>query len=335
MPRRSSGPRLWFDKKRGTWTILDGRSRRRTGFTLDETKRAEKYLGEYIASKHVVKDSATPFIADVLAAYATEHVAHLPHKVSREEVLYDLRRLGKWWSEKRVEEISAASIRQYVAHRNAGVSARRELAFLNAAFSHWRANHAPMMAVPKIKLPPKPAPRQNFMTRSEAARFLWHARKVPHLARFFIVGWYTGSRRDVILGLKWSMIDFRTKIMQRKEKGHVATKKRAPPLRMGSRLLYHLRRWRKLDGNDETYVAHYRHRRILRLDDSWRHARELAGLPGYITPHILRHSRATTMMRAGVNPWDAANALGMSLEVLTKVYGHHHPDWQKNAADAR
>lgn len=41
------------------------------------------------------------------------------------------------------------------------------------------------------------------------------------------------------------------------------------------------------------------------------------------------------MMRAGVNPWEAANALGMSLEVLTNVYGHHHPDWQKEAADAR
>jgi len=42
----------------------------RTGFALDEIRPAEKFLGEYIASKHVVKDSATPFIADVLAAYA-------------------------------------------------------------------------------------------------------------------------------------------------------------------------------------------------------------------------------------------------------------------------
>jgi len=335
MPRRSSGPRLWFDKKRGTWTILDGRSRSRTGFTHDETKRAEKALGEYIASKHIVKDSATPFIADVLAAYATEHVAHLSHKISREEILYDLRRLGKWWSEKRVEEISAKTCRAYAAHRKAPVASRRELAFLNASITYWNKEHGPLRTVPVVVLPPKPSSRTNWMTRSEAARFLWVARKTSHLARFFIIGWYTGSRRDVILGLKWSMIDFRTKIMQRKEKGHVETKKRAPPLRMGGRLLSHLRRWRKMDRKDETYVVHYKHRRILRPDDSWGHARELACLPDYITPHILRHSRATTMMRAGVNPWDAANALGMSLEVLTKVYGHFHPDWQKDAADAR
>lgn len=96
MPRRSSGPRLWFDKKRGTWTIIDGRSRRRTGFAISETRQAEKFLGEYIASKHVVKDSATPFIADVLAAYATEHLAH---KVSGIHILYDIRKLAKWWGE--------------------------------------------------------------------------------------------------------------------------------------------------------------------------------------------------------------------------------------------
>ena len=335
MPRRSSGPRLWFDKKRGTWTIVDGRERRRTGFSADEIKRAEKALGEYTSSKHVVKDSATPFIADVLAAYATEHVAHLPHKVSREEILYDLRRLGKWWSEKRVEEIAAKTCRAYASARGAKTSARRELAFLRAAVSHWHKEHGPLRVVPAIILPGRPSPRTNWMTRSEAARFLWFARKTPHLARFFVVGWYTGSRRDVILGLKWSMVDFKTKIMQRKEKGHVETKKRAPPLRMGSRLLSHLRRWHRMDGRGQTYVVHFHGKRILRPDDSWKRARELAGLPEYITPHILRHSRATTMMRAGVNPWDAANALGMSLEVLTKVYGHHHPDWQKTAADAR
>lgn len=121
----------------------------------------------------------------------------------------------------------------------------------------------------------------------------------------------------------------------RKEKGHIETKKRAPPLRMSERLTAHLKRWRRLDGKDVEYVVNYRGKRIARPVSSWERVREKAGLPEYVTPHILRHSRATTMMRAGVNPWDAANALGMSLEVLTKVYGHHHPDWQKDAAEAR
>jgi len=332
MPRRSSGPRLWFDKKRGTWTIIDGRSRRRTGFTLDQTGQAEKSLGEYIASKHIVKDSATPYIADVLAAYATEHLAH---KVSGDHILYDIRKLGKWWGEMRVAEITAKTCRAYSAFRKAPPSARRELAFLNAAVGHWHKEHGPLAVVPVIVLPPKPLPRQNFMTRDEAAAFLRFARSTSHLARFFLIGWYTGSRRDVIAGLKWSMINLETATMLRKEHGAIETKKKAPPVRMGARLMAHLRRWKKMDGKGAVYVVNYRGKRIARPVSSWERVREKAGLPEYVTPHILRHSRATTMMRAGVNPWDAANALGMSLEVLTKVYGHHHPDWQKAAAEAR
>jgi integrase len=332
MPRRTSGPKLWFDKARGTWTILDGRSRRRTGFTIDEARQAEKALGEYIAGKHVVKDSATPFIADVLMAYAEEHLAH---KVSGSHILYDIQKLGRWWGGKRVAEITAKTCREYVTFRDAPGCSRRELAFLGAAIKHWHREHGPLTVLPAIVLPQKPSPRQNFMTRQEAAAFLRAARRTPHLARFFIIGWYTGSRRDVIAGTKWSMIDFKVEIMQRKEVGWVETKKRAPPVRMSERLMAHLKRWRRMDDESVVYVVNFRGNRISRPVSSWERVREEAGLPEYVTPHILRHSRATTMMRDGVDPWEAANALGMSLEVLTKVYGHHHPDWQKSAAEAR
>jgi integrase len=332
MPRRSAGPRLWFDKARGTWTILDGRSRSRTGFALEQSRQAQKALGDYIAAQHVVKDSATPFIADVLAAYSTEHLAH---KVSGSHIFYDIRKLGKWWGAKRVEEITAKTCRAYIAFRDAPGCSRRELAFLRAAIKYWHKEHGPLRTVPVVLQPPKPSPRTNFMTRSEAARFLWVARRTPHLARFFIIGWYTGSRRDVIAGTKWSMIDLATGTMQRKERGAVETKKKAPNVRMGDRLMAHLRRWKRMDGDGAVYVISFRGKRIARPVSSWERVRVLAGLPEYVTPHVLRHSRATTMLKAGVAPWETANALGMSLQVLVSTYGHHHPDWQKDAANAR
>jgi integrase len=190
------------------------------------------------------------------------------------------------------------------------------------------------MAVPKIKLPPKPVPRQDFMTREQAAKFLWHARRTPHLARFFLIGWYTGSRRSVITGLKWSMIDLDNGIMQRKERGAVQTKKRSPAVKVGDRLLCHLRRWRKIDSG-KGYVVHYRGAPIHRPVRSWERIRIAAGLPEFVVPHILRHSRATHGLKQGVPPWQLANALGMSLKVLMEVYGHHMPDWQKDAANVR
>jgi integrase len=331
MPRRSSGARLWWDRKRETWTIIDGRARHRTGCGAAEIKQAERALRDYIESKHKPAEGPNPLLADVLAAYAEEHIAHV---VSGKHILYDIGHLNRWWGTKKVSDISAATCRAYATTRNAGASSRRELAFLNAAIQHWKANHAPMMSTPKIKLPPKPAPRQDFMTREQAAQFLWKARRTPHLSRFFLIGWYSGSRRAVITGLKWSMINLETGIMQRKERGAVQTKKRSPPTRIGARLAAHLRRWKRMDGGSG-HVVNFRGAPIKRPIRSWERVRIAAGLPEYVTPHVLRHSRATHMLKAGVPIWDAAAALGMSVKVLAEVYGHHAPDWQKDAANVR
>jgi len=59
---------------------------------------------------------------------------------------------------------------------------------------------------------------------------------------------------------------------------------------------------------------------------------QLAKLSGKVTPHTLRHTAATWLMRAGVDKWEAAGFLGMSVEMLDRVYGHHHPDHLRAAA---
>ena len=320
MPRHKSGARLWADKKRDTWTIIDGRTRHRTGCSLAEAGRAEQVLRDYITSKHKPAAGPDPLLADVIATYAEEHIKFV---VAGKHIQYDLRHLTKWWGTKKVSEISGASCRAYGAHRNAGASTRRELAFLNASIGHWKAHHAPQMAVPKIILPPPPEPRKHWMTRDEAARF-------------FIIGWYTGSRRSVICGLKWSMIDFKTKIMQRKPPGTKQPRnKQAPPVRMGSRLMTHLKRWKRMDGKKAEYLICYQGKRVKNPIRIWNETREAAGMPDYVTPHILRHTRATNMLQQRKDPVEASKALGMSLSMLMRVYGHHHPDWQKDVSETR
>jgi integrase len=333
MPRRSSGARLWWDRKRETWTIIDGRARHRTGCGASEAGRAEQALRDYITGKHKPAAGPDPLLADVIATYAEEHIKHA---IAGKHIQYDLRHLNKWWGTKKVSDISAVTCRAYVTGRNAGASSRRELAFLNAAIAHWKAHHAPQMATPKIVLPPAPESRKHWITRDEAAQFLRHARKTPHLARFFIIGWYTGSRRSVISGMKWSMIDFKTKIMQRKPPGaRQAKNKQAPPVRMGSRLIAHLKRWKRMDGKKAEYLICYQGKRVKNPIRIWNETREAAGLPEYVTPHILRHTRATNMLQQRKDPVEASKALGMSLSMLMRVYGHHHPDWQKDVSETR
>jgi integrase len=53
-----------------------------------------------------------------------------------------------------------------------------------------------------------------------------------------------------------------------------------------------------------------------------------------VTPHTLRHTAATWLMQAGVSIWEAAGFLGMSPEMVSQVYGHHHPAHMRGAAEA-
>jgi hypothetical protein len=38
-------------------------------------------------------------------------------------------------------------------------------------------------------------------------------------------------------------------------------------------------------------------------------------------------------MQKGADPWQAADYLGMWLEVLLNTYGHHHPDYLSDAVE--
>jgi integrase len=60
----------------------------------------------------------------------------------------------------------------------------------------------------------------------------------------------------------------------------------------------------------------------------------LAGLGDDVSPHTLRHAAATWLMQAAVDKWEASEFLSMSVEMLDRVYGHHHPEHLKAAARA-
>ena len=329
MPRRRAAPRLYLDPRRKTWIIRDGALFIRTGCAENERERAEKQLAEYIAQKWRPAGGRNPWIAEILAAYAKEH---LPYVKSVRNTGYCLTSLDSWWGDRRVRDITAATCRAYAAERTPA-AARRDLEVLRAAIGHYRREHG-LTDPPAVILPPRSPSRERWLTRSEAARLLRAARRTPHLARFILLGLYTGSRSAVILGLQWAWIDLGAGIMRRRAPGAAEDeRKRTPPVRLGHRILAHLRRWRRLDPPGVVHVCHFEGRRIVRLQQAWATARKRAGLDPSVTPHCLRRTRATWLMQRGVDPWEAAGSLGMSLDVLTRVYGQHHPDFQRRAAE--
>jgi integrase len=75
-------------------------------------------------------------------------------------------------------------------------------------------------------------------------------------------------------------------------------------------------------------------RPVKKLRTGWKSIARAAGAGSEDSPHIMRHTAATWQMQSGTNPAEAAGYLGMSLETLWEVYGHHHPDYQPEAAAA-
>jgi integrase len=273
-------------------------------------------------------------IAEVLAAYGSE-VA--PDKPSARNIGYHISNLLKWWGEKRVADIGVKSCKEYVKTKTAA-GAWADLKVLKASVKYWHGEYGPLDALPLFWKPELNEPKERWLTRSEAARLLWAARRHQHLRRMILLGLYTGSRPGVLLALRWDQVDLAAGLMSRRPKGKAEDKrKKSPKVKLGWRIMAHLKRWKRLDG-DQTLVCYFtgpNHPGARQVEDphgTWRKAVKDANLPG-VTRHTLRHTRATWMMQKGVPIWEAAGFLGMTVKTLERVYGHHSPDHQENAAN--
>lgn len=269
-------------------------------------------------------------IADVLSAYAVDIAAH---RSTASNIAYNLGNLAAWWGTKTAAEATTRNCRAYAKTKTAPAAAA-DLKYLQAALRHWHVEYAPFPALPTIWRPDEGSPRQRWLTPSEAARLLWAARRTPHLARMIVLGLRTGSRPGVCKAIEWSWIDLDRGVMYRRAPGSAERgNKHTPPVRLGRKMLAHLRRWKRLDGGRCKWVVHYDGRPIDDPHTSWNRAITRAGLSDDVTPHVLRHTRATWLLQAKIDPWEAAGSLGMSLRTLLRVYGHHAPTHQGAASE--
>lgn len=181
-----------------------------------------------------------------------------------------------------------------------------------------------------------------------------------HLPRFIEVGYYSGTRSSAILGLGWSRalyhgwVDLPAVTLHRSGPLEPKTRKREPPCRIHDRLLPLFREWREADlAKGVDVVVHDNGRKVLRVSKGFALAAARAGLDrrdidgtlrvgnpdpkhdiGLPTPHVLRHTRATLMLRAGIPPHEVGEYLGMTVKMVLEVYGHHHVEYQQRAAAA-
>jgi len=355
MSRRAKGPRLfWRDRepsRASFWEIRDGTTRLSTG--TDNREEAEKALAAYIERKHRPTGPASPdemTIGMCLSIYGEEHAINV---ASPERIGYAIDALHRFWGEQQVSTIRGETCRRYARER--GVSdgtVRRELGTLRAAINHC-FKEGYLTAAPAVVLPPRPAPRERWLTRQEAAYLLRGARALRvdgrHLSDFILCGLYTGSRKQTILSLHLNTatihggyVDTVEGVLYRKPQGKRMTAKRQTPARLPTSYLARLRR--KVSLGRHFVVEDHRGNRVGDIRKGWANAKlmaqEIAKARGVdldlsdVTPHTLKHTAITWALQGGATIWDAAGYFGTSVDTIERVYGHHSPDHQKSAIEA-
>jgi integrase len=285
-------------------------------------------------------------------------------QATRRKFLGRIYRLNSFWGGKVLSEVSTATCQEYAKQRGGGGGARRDLEDLRSAINHHAAENLHRELV-TVWLPPKGAPRDRWLTRSEVAHLIWTCwryrevqrrhrgrekglnlpttkRPLRHLARFILIGVYTGTRAGAIASASpiqaqgRSYVDLEQGVYYRLAQGRRASNKRQPPAPIPPRLLIHMRRWKRLGLADGHFVE-FNGKAVSSVKTAFARAVRLAGLSaegGKIVPHTLRHTAASWLLQRGVPIWQAAGYLGMSAETLERVYGHHSPDHLKGAAEA-
>lgn len=262
-----------------------------------------------------------------------------------------LEKVLAYFGRRKLADVNGALCRAYVKHRGSEQAARRELEDLRAAINYHR-KEGQCTEIISVVLPEKAESRDVWLTRQEAARMIraaWRYRETQkgvktdrasrqHIARFLLVGLYTGSRAGVIcsaaltraIGRGW--VDLDNGVFYRNPEGKKKTKKRAPPIRIPDRLLAHMRRWER-KGLSKNAVVEFNGKPVASVRKAFARVAEDAGLKG-VSPHVLRHTAVTWAMQGGADLWTTAGFFGMTVEVLERTYGHHSPNHGRDVAAA-
>ena len=336
MSRRNQGPRLRWLVKRKCFYVLwteHGRSRECSTGTADR-EQAEIYFAEWLqrrGRRAGPRDPSAILVTDVLNDYQQQRG---PKVSAPGRIAYAVLALTDFFEGNSVADITPDTCARYAEKRGRSAGTiRRELGVLRAAV-HYVHKNGRMTRPVAVELPARPEPRDRWLTRREAARLIRAARTPQarlYLPLFILLGLYTGRRKEAILSLRWHQVNLEARTINFEVAGRRRTNKKRGIIPIPPRLLPHLHRARKR-GTELGYVLHVNGERIGDIKKGFAAACRRAGIEA-VSPHTLKHTAATWLMQAQTDPWQAAGYLSTSVETLLRVYGHHHPDYQREAAE--
>ncbi len=238
-------------------------------------------------------------------------------KRSFERYRTSVRQLLLHLQNKKMDEIKRRDIESYKEKRKEHVSAasiNRDLACLKKLFNNAIADEVvDINPVTKIDFMREPVRSPNFLSEEGAAKLI-KACDNTALKTFVIIGLNTGMRLNEILSLKWEQINLVDKVVNLRD-----TKNgREDSIPLTEDVIQHLQ---TITQTSEYVVTKEDGGRYVNFMKQWKRLVQNANV-GKITPHVLRHTWATALVRAGVDLMTIMELGRWSDLKLVKRYAH-------------
>ncbi|HRH31742.1 MAG TPA: tyrosine-type recombinase/integrase [bacterium] len=288
-------------------------------------------------------------MANVFDKYLKEFLEYLEIERGRSDKTvrnyhFYLKRFSDWAKDPNPAEINNEMVRKYRLHLNRNVAGREEaqlkkntqnyhLIALRAFLKYLAKRDVKSMAAEKIELAKQGSRQVSFLELDELKRFLLAPEKDPTIVgtrdkAILELLFSTGLRVSEIANLRIDAINLKLEEFTVLGKG---SKHRVVFLSDAARRAIKAYQERRRDVSPFLFVRHDRARKftpgahpltprsIQRIVD--RYARE-AGITKRVTPHTLRHTYATDLLRNGADIRSVQSLLGHESITTTQVYTH-------------
>lgn len=275
-----------------------------------------------------VEEPLTEFIIDEWLEAKKDQVA------SWQSLYYPAKFLKEHFGKTQPQHITDLKVRQYhkimeKKGRSNGTTIKH-LNNLRMALNWAKDKKKWITEVPHIAFPPKPHPKDRWLTRGEVKKLLDNCEQ-PHIRLFIELAVKTGARKSAILQLTWDRVSFDRNLIFYPLPGIEHGKKRRAIVPLSPNLRKSLMEARELARSD--WVIEYNEQPVGDIKTAWKTALKASGIE-HCRIHDLRHTCATWLIQKGTSFERVARLIGDSVHMVERVYGHHAPDYLKDAAEA-
>jgi len=296
--------------------------RETTGYRPDERIKAEQEL-EDLKRKHDDGHKVQMTVAEIIDEYWAEKELEVAASSLASDPSHIKKIKESPIANLRPDQITRKHCQEFSRDISAG-TARKRLGKIRAAIRYVTGIDIVLW------MPKPPEPRPYFLTIAEVDKLLdvCYNAYSSHIYYFALLAYTTGARGGDVRRLKWQDVLF-----DEGKSGYIiyrrpANGKPTAKVPLNNELRDELLTLKdKVKPRPTDHVIEFRgHGCVTNVQTAFESAVERAGLPEWVTPHVLRHTAVTHMREAGMSWEDIAEVVGHLSPATTKfVYSHAAP----------